>query len=226
MDKVDHAPVALRKAFIRFTAVMALLAILGGYLLSQLVLRMNDASAQRSVQLLEIEEHLDDAAITLGQQIQEWKNMLLRADNQELYARHLEAFKESSVGVQYALRNAKRAMQALGMDTAEIDRLIDEHRVILAEYLQAFSRLDPRAAGSSGAVDRHIMGVDRNLQKHIATVKAATSGFAKQQLSGTSYAEKYRHLMFGLLGAVCLFLMALLAFVLAYRLLRLRGAND
>lgn len=220
MKQTDHTSFSPRKTFIRFAAVMALLAMLGGYLLSHLVFKMNDAAAKRSVQMLEIEEYLDDAVITLGQQVQEWKNMLLRSDKPELYARHLEAFRESSVGVQYALRNAKRTMQEIGMDTGDTNRLIDEHRTMLAAYLQAFSKLNPQDANSINEVDRHIMGVDRKLQKNITEVKAATSAFAKQQLSGTSPAEKYRFLMFGVLGAVCLFLMAVLGFVVAYRLRR------
>lgn len=220
------APSPLRSILVKFTAVMALFSIVGGILLSQLIFRMNDAAAQRSVQLLEVEEHLDDAAITLGQQIQEWKDLLLRADNKELYAKHLEGFRESSVGVQYALRNAKRAMQALGMDTTEIDHLINEHRMVLGEYLQAFTKLDPAAAGSSNEADKRIMGVDRNLQKHLTSLKTATAEFAKQQLSGVSYAEKNRHLMFGLLGALCLLLTAWLSFALTCRLLQVRGAED
>ncbi len=220
MNIVALIPPALRKALVKFVAVMALLSILGGYLLSHLVFRMNDISAQRSVQLLEIEEYLDDAAITLGQQVQEWKNMLLRSDKKDLYARHLEAFKESSVGVQYALRNARRTMQEVGMDTAEVDYLISEHRSMLAKYVQAFSRLDPQSVDSINEVDRHIMGVDRDLQTQITTVKDAASKFAKQQLSGTSYAEQHRYTMLGILGAVCLFLMSLLGLVLGYRLVR------
>lgn len=218
MNPTDHVSPPLRSTLIRFATAMALLAVLGGYLLSQLVFKMNDAAAQRSVRMLEIEEHLDDAVITLGQQVQEWKNMLLRSDKPELYARHLEGFRESSVGVQYALRNARRVMQELGMVTADIDQLIDEHRTMLGAYLQAFSKLDPQDAGTINEADRHIMGVDRKLQKNITAVKAATSAFAKQQLSGTSPAEKYRHLMLGILGAVCLFLMAVLGFASAYRL--------
>jgi hypothetical protein len=69
-------------------------------------------------------------------------------------------------------------------------------------------------------VDRRIIGVDRNLQSHIATVKAEISEFAKQQLSIVSQTEKKRYLIFGLLGAVCLFFMASLGFAFAYRLAR------
>jgi len=212
--------VFMQKPFIKLIAVMVLLAALGGYQLTRLVFQMNDAAAQRGVQLLEIEEHLDDAAISLGRQIQEWKNMLLRADNTELVGKHRQGFKEASIDVQYALWNARQDMQTTGMATAEIEHLIAEHKAVLAEYLQAYARINPMAAGASNEVDRMIIGVDRNLQNHLALVKAGIAEFAKQQLYRTSDAEQHRYLLFGLLGAVCLLLMGLLGIGFAYRLRR------
>lgn len=69
----------------RFIALAVCLSALGGYQLSQLFLEVNVSSAKRSVQLLEIEEYLDEAAIGLGRQIQEWKDMLLRAEHGAIY---------------------------------------------------------------------------------------------------------------------------------------------
>ncbi len=212
----------LRKVFLKFLAVIALLSALGGYQLSQLIARVNASSAQRSAQLLEIEERMDDAAIGLGRQIQEWKDMLLRADNKELYGKHLTGFKDASIAVQYALLSAKRDMEAIGMDTSHISHLMSEHKAVLSEYLAAYSRFAPGATGSPSTVDMRIIGVDRKLQSDIATVRAGISEFARQQLTGTSAAEKRRHLMFGLLGAVCLLFMALFGFAFAYQLIQAR----
>ncbi len=220
MRRLVHGSVSLRKSFLKFLAAIALLSALGGYQLSQLISGMNVSSAQRSVQLLEIEEDLDDAAIALGRQVQEWKDLLLRADNRDLYGRHLGAFKEASIAVQYALVNARRAMEEIGMDTAQIDRLMAEHKSVLSEYLAAYSKFDPKVAGSSSAVDTRIIGVDRKLQGDIAAVKAAISEFAKQQMSGELYAETGRYVMLGLLGTVCLLFMALFGFAFAFHLLR------
>lgn len=215
MKRIIFDSVYMPKAFIRFIVVMALVSIVGGYQLSQLISGVSDSSAQRSVQLLEIEESLDDAAIGLGRQIQEWKDMLLRANDKELYSKHQKAFKDSSIGVQYALLGAKTTMQNIGMDTAEIDQLIIEHKSLLAEYLLAYTKLKPKVAESSNAVDMRIIGVDRKLQYRIASVKSGISNYAKQQLYRTPQTQGNRYLMIGLLGTISLFFMALSGFAFA-----------
>lgn len=199
----------------RFAALALLVAVLGGYLLSQLFLEVNVASAKRSVQLLEIEEYLDDAAIGLGHQIQEWKDLLLRAQNAALYEKHQMGFKESSIAVQYALVKAKAHIADIGIETATIDQLIAEHKSLLTEYLQAFSALQPGDAASRARVDRKVLGVDRSLQEDIVRLKSAISEYAKQQLARAPETQGNRSLMVGLLGTVALLLMAGLGYACA-----------
>ncbi|MBA4381061.1 MAG: hypothetical protein C0406_00710 [Sideroxydans sp.] len=213
-------PVWLSKPFLIFFAALLLLAMAGGYQLSRIFSQVNEAAAQRSVQLLEIEESLDEAAIGLGRQVQEWKDLLLRANDKTLYDIHLKGFRESSIGVQYALLNAKTAMQDIGMDTAEIDHLISEHKSLLSEYLLAHSKLRPSVKDSSNKVDMQIVGVDRKLQQDIASVKAGISAFAKQQMYRTPETQGNRNFMIGLLGATSLFFMALFGFIFANLMIR------
>jgi len=213
-----HFPLT-KPYLIYFTAIL-LLAMAGGHQLSRIFSQVNEATAQRSVQLLEIEESLDEAAIGLGRQVQEWKDMLLRIDDKALYEKHQKAFKESSVGVQYALLGARGVMQNIGMDTADIDHLIDEHKSLLSEYLLAYSKLKPEVKNSSIRVDMQIIGVDRKLQQDIASVKAGISVFAKQQMLREAEAVGNRNFMIGMLGATALFFMALFGFVFANLLSR------
>lgn len=199
---------------------MLLLAMVGGYQLSRIFSQVNEAAAQRSVQLLEIEESLDEAAIGLGRQVQEWKDMLLRVNDKALYEKHQKAFKDSSVDVQFALLGAKGVMQNLGMDTAEIDRLIDEHKSLLSEYLLAYAKLKPEVKNSPNKVDMQIIGVDRKLQQDIEAVKAAISTFAKNQMYRVAETQSERNLRVGLLGATSLFFMALFGFIFANLMVR------
>lgn len=159
------------KRSLMFFAVAAGLAIIGGYQQSQLFLEVSESSALRSVQLLEIEESLDDAAIGLGRQIREWKDMLLRVDEKVMYGKHQQAFKDASIAVQYALVRGKTIMQNVGMETTEMDQLIVEHKALLAEYLQAYAKLKPEVAAAPSAVDKLVIGVDRQLQARISSVK-------------------------------------------------------
>lgn len=205
-------------AVAKFVALAACLAALGGYQLSQLFLEVDVSSAKRSVQLLEIEEYLDDAAIGLGRQIQEWKDMLLRANDSAQHSKHQQGFKEASIAVQYALMKSKSIMLDIGMETANIDELIAEHKSLLTGYLQAYAGLKPSGGDSRNSVDRQVLGVDRSLQTRIVLVKTGILDYAKQQLVRAPQTQGSRNIMVGLLGAVSLFMMAVLGFVYARRM--------
>lgn len=215
MIKLLPSHVSLPRYFKTFIAVMTLLSIFGGYQLSQLIHGMDDFYLQRTEKLLAMQGNLDDAAITLGRQIQEWKNMLLRVNEAELYSKHRQAFLECSKGVQEALMRTKAAMQNDGMDTGEIESLLTEHQLLLSDYLLARIMLNPGRIDSYHEVDNQIIGVDRNLQQHIAVVRADIAEFSRQQLDGTSRAQGIRYLLIGLLGALSLLIMSLAGVVFA-----------
>lgn len=158
MKKLLHAPGHLHRSFAIFFAVMTLVSVFGGYQLSRLLFQMNDSIQQRTDRLMVIEMSLDDASIALGMQIQEWKDMLLRAGDEELYFKHRKAFQDSSVGVQYALLRSKDAMREVGLDTAVIDQLSNEHKALVSNYLLAQARLNPGKIASAHEVDKLVIG--------------------------------------------------------------------
>jgi len=215
MKKLIKDPGYLLKVFMLFIVAMTLLSIFGGYQLSKLIYKMNDFTLQQTDHLLLIDENLDDAAIVLGRQVQEWKDMLLRSDDEELYNKHRKAFLNSSVEVQEALLRTKTAMQRDGLDTKEIEQLSIEHKALLSYYILAETRLNPKSIDSSHEVDRQVIGIDRNLQQHIAAVKSDIAQLANQQLNGTIYKQGNRYLVVGLLGTISLLVMAILGFVFA-----------
>lgn len=209
--------VALRlpKLMALFLAIAFALSAFGGYQLYRATYNMNNSSLQRAEQMLALEEDLDNAAINLGKQIQEWKDMLLRASNDERYNRHRQAFVEYSVNVQKALLQAKVNMQNIGLNTEAMEQLSAEHKALLAKYVLAHSRLDQQSLESSRAVDRQVIGLDRNLQHHMTKMRAEVELLAQQQLRGAQPEEEKRYLWLGLLGAVSLLFMALAGFAFA-----------
>ncbi len=226
MKKLLPGPVSLPRYFKVFVAAMTLLSILGGYLLSQLMYEMNASCLQRTEKLLAMQGNLDDAAITLGRQIQEWKNMLLRVNETDLYSKHRRAFLEYSKGVEEALMRTKMAMQNDGMDTGEIESLLTEHQLLLSDYLLARIMLNPGRVDSYHEVDTQIIGVDRNLQRHIAAVRANIENSSRQQLSGTARSQKNRFLLIGLLEALSLLFMALAGVVFAGYFQSIKTSRD
>jgi len=206
----------LSKPFKIFILVMTLFSVFGGYQLAQLIHRMNDYYLQRTQMILAMQGSIDDASIALGRQIQEWKDMLLRANDKELYSKHKKAFFAYSSDVQQALLNTVTAMKNAGMDTIEIEQLLIDHESLLSDYLLAKSRLNPLQTNSFREADQQVVGVDRNLQKHIAAIKTEIQHFSYQQLNEAMPEQGNRHLL-GLVGALSLLFMALAGVVFANR---------
>ena len=203
--------------FLAFIAVVIVLSAVAGYQLVQITVRLNDFSLKRADQLMEIEESLDDAAIGLGRQIQEWKDMLLRVHDAEAYAAHRQGFIDSSVAVQQALLRAQGTMQDIGMDTHDIEQLAAEHKSLLTKYVVAHHKLDPRHSESSHAADRQVVGMDRDLQLHLGAVKAVVAQRARQHMSGSAPQAGRQYIMMGALGAAALAFMAFFGFAFAMR---------
>jgi hypothetical protein len=196
------------KSFKLFLTLITLLSIFGGYQLSQLINGTNDKFQQRTHKLLVMERSLNEATIALGQQIQEWKDMLLRANDTELFNKHREAFQASSLRVQEALLRTKMAMTNDRMHTYLVEKLLNEHQSLLSDYLLANTRLNSQKKDSYLEVDKQAIGVDRNLQKHIADLRADIEYFSDYELNETVPSRMHLYLI-GLLGALSLLIMSL-----------------
>lgn len=114
----------------------------------------------------------------------------------------------STTRVQEALGRTKTSMQDNGMDTGKIEQLINEHQALLSDYLLAKTLLHPEQKDTFHEVDKQAIGVDRNLQQHIAIVKNDIESFAKMQLDVT-VPTRGKLLLLGLLGAMSLLVMSL-----------------
>ena len=204
----------LGKTFKIFILLITLLSIFGGYQLSQLIYRMNSDYMQRTEKILAMERSLDDTNVALSRQIQEWKDMLLRANDTELYNKHRHAFFDASATLQGAFQHTKWAMRDEGMDTSFIEHMVTDNEVLLSDYLTAISRLNPRQIDSFRDVDKQIFGVDRHLQDDFAALETEIRDFSNQQLNEIMPAQRNRYLL-GLLGAISLLVMAILGFVFA-----------
>jgi hypothetical protein len=204
----------LRGPFKIFVLVMVMLSFFGGYLRWHLIYEMNDYYQQRTEKVLAMQNSIDDATIALGRQIQEWKDMLLRANDMELYSKHKKAFFEYGINVQQALLRTKTAMQSEQMETAMVEQLIIEHQTLSSDYLMAKSFLNPREIDSFREVDKKVNGIDRSLQKQLAATRDDIIHFSKQQLDEARSARGNGFLA-GLFEACSLISMTLAGFVMA-----------
>lgn len=208
MKNIMQRFVGFPKSFKSFLTLVTLLSIFGGYQLCQLINGTNDKFQQRTYKLLVMERNLNDATIALGQQIQEWKDMLLRASDPELFNKHREAFQASSTRVQGALLRTKLAMKNDRMHTYLVEKLLNEHQSMLSDYLLAKTLLNSQKKDSYLEVDKQAIGVDRDLQKHIAELRTDIEYFSDHELNETVPSRMNLYLI-GLLGTMSLLIMSL-----------------
>ncbi|MBK7366107.1 MAG: hypothetical protein IPI97_14405 [Nitrosomonas sp.] len=194
---------------------MIMVSIFGGFLLSKVLYGIENVKIENADKLRSIEESLDEATIAFGRQIQEWKDMLLRASDTLQYSKHQQAFIDSSVAVQYALMRTSIAMRGIGIDASEIELLQNEHKSLLASYLRAHTLLNPDRSETVHLVDQQVIGVDRDFQKHMAAAKDNLERSVKQQLADIEPSSKYQYFVIAAIG-LALLSMALLGLLIAH----------
>ncbi len=147
------------------------------------------AATKRSSYYLDM---LAEAALARGgfrSQVQEWKDILLRGNDPELYAKYYEAFEKQNADVQKRLANILKLATAAGMgdlvSAKEIDELRKAHDTMHAQYLTALKSFNPAHATAGQEVDRLVRGLDRPLHEGINALAAKISDAAQRDSDAT-----------------------------------------
>lgn len=93
--------------------------------------------------------------------IREFKDLLLRGQDPELYAKHLDQFEQKYANVRDALAETRLAGDAVGFETAPIDKLLDEFEALHGKYETAIKGFNTSSAIGGMDVDKKIRGIDR-----------------------------------------------------------------
>ncbi len=106
------------------------------------------------------------AEVKFKKQIQEWKNILLRGGDQELFKKYLSAFGSQEKEVQEDLNTLKSIMvkhsELTSTDIARVDAILKSHMELGVKYREALDRYDHASpALSANTVDSMVKGVDR-----------------------------------------------------------------
>jgi methyl-accepting chemotaxis protein len=91
------------------------------------------------------------------QQVQEWKNILLRGDDPEQYRRYVESFGTEEREVQAGLREVAELLRRQGLPVEDVVALEASHLELGRRYREALSSY-PEGAD---AVDARVKGIDR-----------------------------------------------------------------
>jgi methyl-accepting chemotaxis protein len=208
---VIFANVSIRTRLAALLAFMnALLFVASGYAWYAIA-RLNDQLAGTILLQTQIEATSDLARrsqLDFKKQVQEWKDLLVRGQDRELFDKHMKGFTERSAAVNQDLVSLNTQAVAIGMASHFADKAIAEHDELDRKYLEAIKSYRAGDATSAIEADKAVRGMDRAPTDHIDELVRAVSNRGEElgaQTARDAAAEK-RFLVLGL---------ALLAFVAA-----------
>ncbi len=113
-------------------------------------------------------------------QVQEWKNILLRGNDAESFAKYKKQFQEQAELVQRHLEKVRDAMRESDPPRVEqVEALIASHKEMLDKYLTALQSFDSANPEAGKVVDKLVKGADRAatdaMSKLAATLEEETT---------------------------------------------------
>ncbi|MFA6015231.1 MAG: methyl-accepting chemotaxis protein [Gallionellaceae bacterium] len=95
------------------------------------------------------------------EQVQEWKNILLRGHDPAQFEKYLKQFNERGELVQSDLHTLKPVMEQIGISTEGVESLLNAHEGLMKSYHQALKSYDVNNTQSGIVVDALVKGIDR-----------------------------------------------------------------
>ena len=209
-------------------AVLALLGGTGIYSMRHMageILADLDAAKVEGKVLIAIE----GAHAQFKTQVQEWKNILIRGNDQENFDKYLAQFTAREKEVQDLLTTATEAMKERAIDTADVDKLRADHLAMGGKYRDTLKFYFQEDANAGKAVDRMVKGMDRTTADGIEQVVARIEQLsaARMQAQSTSAQASYERARNAFAGLALggLLLVAALSFVIQRDIMRLLGGE-
>lgn len=139
---------------------------------------------------VEILEEISDAHVLFKIQVQEWKNVLIRGNDNEQYEKYSGRFVERSDEVQGLLEKAIQASEKLGQDTSTIKKVKEEHAKLKDAYVNALKSFDATDELTGKKVDKLVSGVDRPASQGMSEIAInITTSFNNLLLSTKEHME-------------------------------------
>lgn len=153
------------------------------------------------------------AQVEFQRQVQEWKNILIRGNDQELYTKYLKQFRDKESSVNEKLDNLSKQLKDMNhlKESSEIVDLMKQHLDLGVQYNAALSEYNKEDLISYLKVDLKVRGIDRptsqgmdNISKDILTLTEASFLKIDKEVQ-QNYQEKVMSLLFiALIGILML----------------------
>ncbi|WP_428559214.1 MAG: HAMP domain-containing protein [Solidesulfovibrio sp. DCME] len=146
------------------------------------------------------------AQVMFKKQVQEWKDILLRGNTPDSYAKYVALFQQEHAGVLSALEQLKAVARQLQFPVSAIDKAIATHVSLFDRYKGALQHFDPADATTGQKVDRLVVGIDREPTKAIDDIVEDINGRAanmRQEAVAAAQALYSQVRLLNLLGVSC-----------------------
>jgi methyl-accepting chemotaxis protein len=223
--KIGTRLFALSAGMILFMVTLAIVGLTGA---SNVEHRLGDA-AKAGKDGMEIVDVTRAAQVHFKTQVQNWKDLLLRGNDEQSYNQHFAAFAKEEATVRAGLVEARKLLLATDADTNLITRLLASHDELGQQYRAALTHFNKSDLRAPRIVDSLVRGLDRGPTAVFDTVVAVGTADAHADLervadrASASYA-RMQFSFFALLGIATLLAGLAAAFIIRGIVTPIRGA--
>ena len=122
------------------------------------------------------------AQVHFKKQVQEWKDILLRGSDKELFARYRSNFEKEDAEVQTKLAELRDTLKRQGQATDLLESLLVSHQELGEKYREALKSYDGAAADGARVTDRMVRGIDRPVTDAMDTLVSKIETLASARL--------------------------------------------
>lgn len=101
------------------------------------------------------------AQVNFKKEVQEWKDILLRGNDPESFAKYRKAFDAEEAQTQSNLRELTDVLTKLNLPVDKVAAALKEHEALGVKYRAALEHFDRTKEDSGKVVDRLVKGIDR-----------------------------------------------------------------
>ncbi|HXA46537.1 MAG TPA: methyl-accepting chemotaxis protein [Burkholderiaceae bacterium] len=158
--------------------------------------------------------------VEFKKQVQEWKDTLLRGNDQAAFDKYSKAFADRSELTQTHLRELKDLFGKLGLDATQVDDAIAAHKELRVKYADALTHYEVANPESAHVVDALVKGMDRPPTKKIDDIVAYVIAQSNQMMATAQQDADLSYRNACILIAVTVVLAIAVGGVITYLLMR------
>ena len=178
---------------------------------------------------VDVLESVEQAHVHFKIQVQEWKNILIRGNDQSQYDKYLGKFKNEEKNVQALLAKAIAKTVELEKDPAALQAVKDEHQKLGSAYYKAVAKFNARDPEAGKKVDKLVKGVDRPASKGMSelaeTVEKDFSMLIKSTVDNVAVGYEGAKSNFIIIMTVSVIAILCVLFWIFFDLIRVLGAE-